>query len=297
MNPLKDDNQYLDDPAMLTKRMQEKGYLYLREYLNKEKVIFLRDKLLKTLKTLKWVDPASPEGFAIPLLPIRTFRSPEYDQAIPLIQSMEDLHRFAYDEKLTSLMHKVIGFPIVCHATRVVRMINPVSLEKESTVDIHQDYRYVQGTPSTYTAWFPLGDCPQEMGGLRILEGSHNQGVRPVLGLGKSKCGIVDIPNDHSDWASISYKVGDVLVFHSYTIHGPLPNLTKFLRFSADFRYQSVHDPICERALRPFCYPDIADWDVLAKDWTTTQWVQIPESMKIVPYDQVIQNENLEQLI
>lgn len=290
MKDLRVDNSFIEDPKALVERLEEKGYLFLRGYLDKKKVLHLRETIIETLKKEKWVDPKSPKGKAVPELPIRTFRSKEYDSALPHIQSLEELHRFAYDERLLTLMQKIIGSPVVAHATRVVRIINPIALEEDSTVDVHQDYRYVQGTPATYTTWIPLGDCPKKMGGLRIIEGSHKAGVRPVLGLGKSKCGIVDVPEDHPDWAAASYQAGDVLVFHSYTIHGPLPNHTSFLRLSVDFRYQSIYEPICERALQPFCYPDIPNWDVLTKHWSTKQWVEVPASMKVVPYDKAVQN-------
>ncbi len=45
---------------------------------------------------------------------------------------------------------------------------------------------------------------------------------------------------NHPEWRTTTYQPGDVLLFSSLTVHGAMPNKTKQLRLSADFRYQAV---------------------------------------------------------
>jgi hypothetical protein len=53
-------------------------------------------------------------------------------------------------------------------------------------------------------------------------------------------------------WRRQDFMAGDVLFFHSLTMHQALPNRTHHeLRLSIDNRYQRVEDEIDPAALRP----------------------------------------------
>ena len=41
----------------------------------------------------------------------------------------------------------------------------------------HQDFIHIQGTKNVWTSWFPLGDCPVELGALTVLVGSQADGL------------------------------------------------------------------------------------------------------------------------
>jgi ectoine hydroxylase-related dioxygenase (phytanoyl-CoA dioxygenase family) len=97
--------------------------------------------------------------------------------------------------------------------------------------------------------WLPLGDCPAEMGGLAIARGSHNEGVRDfTVSNGAGAMEVID-PLEGS-WVTVPLEAGDVLIFHSLTVHKGLPNLTGRLRLSLDNRYQRASEPVCERCLQ-----------------------------------------------
>jgi Phytanoyl-CoA dioxygenase (PhyH) len=98
-----------------------------------------------------------------------------------------------------------------------------------------------------------LGDCPRELGGLAVWPGSRHRGVIDhgfvpgVGGLGIRTDRIPDVR-----WYSTDYRIGDVLIFHSLTVHGALSNRTADrLRISADFRYQRAGDRFAAHMLRP----------------------------------------------
>ena len=77
-------------------------------------------------------------------------------------------------------------------------------------------------------------------------------------------------PDEAQDWASASYRPGDVLVFHSLTVHWAPPNRGERLRLSCDYRYQLASDPVVEGSLLPHYWPTIPGWDVLTNGWSTT---------------------------
>jgi hypothetical protein len=68
------------------------------------------------------------------------------------------------------------------------------------------------------------------------------------------------------EWAVGDYRLGDVVIFNSQTVHKALPNrLSKKIRLSCDFRYQSVNDIIDPKSLEPHI-PN--DWAEIYIGWT-----------------------------
>jgi len=62
----------------------------------------------------------------------------------------------------------------------------------------------------------------------------------------------VPVDEQEAAWHSIDFQAGDVLFFHSYTIHKALPNLSGTrLRVSTDNRYQRPEDAIDEGRCTP----------------------------------------------
>jgi ectoine hydroxylase-related dioxygenase (phytanoyl-CoA dioxygenase family) len=120
------------------------------------------------------------------------------------------------------------------------------------TTQPHQDFWYIRGTPETFTAWMPVGDCPRELGGLALLERSHKLGFLPhekAIGAGGNgvrtdKLGL--------RWLASDFNAGDVVIFHSYMIHGALDNHTPDrLRLSLDYRYQRANEAVDPSSLKP----------------------------------------------
>ena len=96
------------------------------------------------------------------------------------------------------------------------------------------------------------------MGGLAIARGSHRHGVRDfTVSSGAGGMEVID-PLEGS-WVAGPMAAGDVLIFHSLTVHKGLPNASDRLRMSLDNRYQRASEPICERCLVP--YAGCGSWD------------------------------------
>ena len=80
-------------------------------------------------------------------------------------------------------------------------------------------------------------------------------------------------------WVSSDYEVGDLLLFHSHTVHKALPNVTKKqIRISADFRYSALSQPVVADGLEP--HFGRLDWTEIYKNWTNPDlqyyWQRMP---------------------
>lgn len=150
---------------------------------------------------------------------------------------------------ILAVAESLLGDSVLVHPRKIGRVSFPQN-EGQHT-PLHQDFFHIRGTTETYTAWIPLGDCPQGLGCLTVADESHRAGFRehgPSTGPGGWS---VEADADVI-WRSQDFAAGDVLFFHSLTMHQALPNRTRDqLRLSVDNRYQRVGDAVDPAALRP----------------------------------------------
>jgi hypothetical protein len=178
------------------------------------------------------------------------------------VQRVEAFHILAHDGALLAVVGRLLGTTPLVHGPRVLRVLLPNALA--DTTPPHQDHVYAQGTQQVVTAWIPLTDCPRDRGGLRLLPGSHRGGVLPLVEGCNGWQGVAADEDDRR-WSAADYSVGDVVLFHSLTVHAALPNLTDRARLSVDYRYQDRHEPIARRSLYPERFPNVPGWDDLCR--------------------------------
>jgi ectoine hydroxylase-related dioxygenase (phytanoyl-CoA dioxygenase family) len=193
------------------------------------------------------------------------------------VMRLEPFHSLAHDPALLSMFKMLLGEQSLVHARNIARIIFPQNTK--FTTPAHQDYVHIQGTPETWTAWKPLGDCPRDLGALAVMPRSHKSGIFPVhSAYGAGGLGI-DTDSLPYGWATTDFKVGDVVIFHSHTVHKALPNLSPDrIRLSADFRYQGLSQPVTQGCFQPH-HAQIS-WEEVYAGWKSTQfqyyWRDLP---------------------
>ena len=137
-----------------------------------------------------------------------------------------------------------------------------------ATTPPHQDFPNNQGSEDLTAAWVPLGDCPNHMGPLKVLKGSHKYGILPMrhhLGPGSRAARIPDALN-HLTWHRSPFEAGDVLLFSALTVHAATDNLdASKMRLSVDYRYQTEGSPLTAGCLEP--HFERLSWEEVYKDW------------------------------
>ncbi|MBK36786.1 MAG: phytanoil-CoA alpha hydroxylase [Gemmatimonadetes bacterium] len=263
MNPFLDSTDALDDSAELRARAERDGYLYLRGLLPVETIEHLRLQILAIANDAGWVSSEHPlEQAVADLLSFCVEPNPDYMDVYARMYALPDFHAIQHHPSLISVMEAILGDKVLPHPRIIGRTIFP---QREAyTTPAHQDFIPIQGTADTYTAWFPLTDLPDEMGGLQIASGSHQKGVydfEPSLGAG----GIAITDPLEESWVTNPFARGDVLVFHSLAVHKGVPNSSDRLRMSMDARYSRIAEPIAPGSLLPHSQPNT--WDNIYSDW------------------------------
>lgn len=263
-----DSSPLLGSPDHLSTRLDRDGYLFFRGLLPQPQVEEVADAVLTRLGDRRWLaaaDPSPRTAWAAPP-PDCHEEDDDYWQTYAAVQSLEVFHRLGHSAELASIRQAVLGPNSFTLPLKVLRMIRPYATQLKKTA--HRDYAAF-GIPGMLTAWLPLVDCQQELGGLKILAGSHKNipADYPVR----------ELSGDLTEWVSTDYHVGDVIVFHCLTVHSGQPNRTKDrIRLSADFRWQSTNIPVPEWACQPHQAARIPGWEELTQGWSSLSWIDVP---------------------
>jgi hypothetical protein len=278
--PLQDSTGVLGDADALTARFRADGYLFFPGLLDSARVDTLRRQILHALSPLGWLAPGSDPDDALPAEEVRREGLGDWWDGYRAIQSLEAFHALGHDDAILRAVAPLLGGEILAHPRKIARVTYPSS---EYPTPPHQDFPLIQGSADTFTVWVPIGTCTVEMGALRVLSGSHRLGLRRAVDrFGVGGVGVdIELDGDDPRWATVEYRSGDALVFHSLTVHWAPPNCGAQVRLSADYRYQALADPVVEGSLLPHGYPNVPGWDELSRGWTSTRWVDRPAGVAL----------------
>jgi len=264
---LRESNEILGSDELLRQRMDDDGYLYLRGFLDREEVRGVRLALCEILAEEGWLDPAYSPEQAIAKGGMNSYFRPD------LVKSGKPnqlLRKLIYGDRIMKFYDHLLGGEAMHYEFTWLRVISP-----GNGTFPHCDIVYMgRGTKQLYTAWVPLGDVPLEVGGLVVVEGSHkNEELRRsycemdvdtacVNHPGKSQpeskghqmFGALDLDLRGLRTrlggrllTSPEYRMGDLLTFSVFLVHGSLDNQSREIRMSSDSRYQLASEPADER--------------------------------------------------
>jgi hypothetical protein len=262
---LRDSSDVVDDFNELRNRLKEDGYLFIRDYLDREEVLSVRNEIAQEMGKRGMLD------FRFYLKDLKC-RKGESVQFIPdIANKSEKLQKLLYSGRLIDFYEGLYGEPIKHYDYTWLRAMPP-----GKGTNPHSDLPYMgRGTHDQLTCWVPYGDISYNLGGLAILEKSHermdllkNYVYRDV----DSYC--ENNPKQKSDadkgewtftgtlsknpkqisekferrWLTTEFKAGDFLTFGMFVVHAAMDNLTdNQYRLSSDSRYQRASDPIDDR--------------------------------------------------
>jgi len=263
--PFLDSSNLLESVKAIRTRAGEQGYLLIRGLLPKKAVLSTRISVLRACAKAGWIAPNTnlSDGIAVNGFCCVEAQT-EFFEVYDKVQKLEDFHRLSLHPALIAVFRAIFQEDVLVHSRNICRIFFPNT--QQYSTPAHQDYAQIGGTDETWTTWIPLGDCPTSLGGLSILAGSHREEVlphHPHIGVGGKSVETEALPYQ---WVSGDLACGDVLMFHSHTVHKALPNLTQNqLRLSADFRYQPASHPVRDDSLEPH-YGRLS-WEQIYTDW------------------------------
>ena len=269
-------------PDILRQQIGSQGYAVIRNLLPTAE---LRDVLFDVTEILNrsgWLLPGrDPVERVANRLAACGDPDPEFKRAYREVFSLERFHALPHHPRLREVMKMIVGERVLVHPKPIGRLIFPQC--ERLRVHAHQDYRFKNGDPECFTVWIPLHDCPTEVGPLQILAGSHRFGFQTHV---DENLHVPEIPlgtEIGDEWVGGNINAGDVLIFHSLTVHAAAPNLSDRMRISLDCRFQDY-----ARAINPanlaFAGGSGKSWDEIYRSWRSQDlqyyWKSLPLNLQ-----------------
>lgn len=245
----RESNDILADTEALRQRLEEDGYLIIRNFHNRDDVMKGRKEIVDYMENQDVLAPGSTLENAIigPKNRSTRFRDsavkqwPGFLNIVEGKNTMDFFSRFLEGPAL-SLDHKWLR-----------------AISTGRNAGMHCDIVYMgAGTNKLYTMWTALGDISLDMGPLALCLGSHKlEHLRNTYGASDAHDDLIQgaFSNDPYDvmetlgiqWASTPFNAGDVVIFGMYFMHASLENTTNRFRISSDTRYQLASEAVDQR--------------------------------------------------
>jgi len=263
---------------LLHREIGSKGYVLVRNVLPRPDISKVLSEVAEVLSRAEWLNPAhDPADRLANAAAACGDPDPAFKTTYREVFNLESFHALPHHPQLKAVMKMIVGERVLIHPKPIGRLIFPNS--ERLRVHAHQDYRFMNGDPECYTVWIPLHDCPTEVGPLQILEGSHHFGFQTHI---DENLHVPEIPSGAEmgdEWAGGDINAGDVLIFHSLTVHAAAPNLSDRMRISLDCRFQNY-----ARAINPanlaFAGDSGKSWDEIYQSWRSRNlqyyWKSLP---------------------
>lgn len=266
------------NPGSLRRAMEARGYVLIRGLLPQQDLARLLSEITRILSEAGWLQPGCD-----PLQRMANRSAacgdpdPAFKETYQQVFNLEEFHALSHHPNLQTAMKMLVGERLLIHPKPIGRLIFPQC--ERLRVHAHQDYRFMGGDPECFTAWIPLHDCPVEIGPLKILEGSHRLGFQKHE---EEDLHVPEIPEEKlgdDGWIGGAIYAGDVLLFHSLTVHAAGANVSHQLRISLDCRFQDYR-----RALNPstlaFAGESGKSWEKVYAGWRSDElkfyWRRLP---------------------
>jgi hypothetical protein len=268
--------------SFLRSEIVSKGYVLIRGILPRETVSLVLGDVTQVLSAAGWLLPDSdPMERMADMSAACGDPDPAFKGTYQKVFNLESLHALPHQAALQRVMKMLVGDALLVHPKPIGRLIFPNC--ERLVVHAHQDYEFMGGDPECFTVWIPLHDCPVNVGPLRILEGSHLFGIQNHE---RENLHVPEIPEgvaSGDEWVGGQVNAGDVLIFHSLTVHAASPNLSSQLRISMDCRFQDA-----ARELNPanlvFGGESGKSWEKTYAGWQSDDlkfyWKKIPLNLK-----------------
>jgi ectoine hydroxylase-related dioxygenase (phytanoyl-CoA dioxygenase family) len=269
-------------PGTLQEQIRSKGYVLIRGLLPRKAVGAALKDVTQVLSAAGWLQPdCDPQDHKANADAACGDPDPTFKRVYQEVFNLESFHALPHQPTLREMMKMLVGEQPFVHPKPIGRLIFPHC--ERLVTHAHQDYEFMGGDPEFFTVWVPLHDCPVEVGPLRILEGSHQFGIQKHE---RENLHVPKIPENAAagdGWAGGQVDAGDVLIFHSLTVHAASPNYSDRLRLSLDCRFQDAR-----RALNPanlvFSGESGKSWEKTYAGWSSDElkfyWKKLPLTLK-----------------
>lgn len=158
------------------------------------------------------------------------------------------LYKLATSKKIENLVNLLKPGILKANSLSAVSMRINLPNEDDKLLDWHQDYPFIQDSTCSLVFWFPIFNSPKNGGGVRLIKGSHKNGIIKVKDrMDQSGNWFLDLENlskfNLAKSTNPQLKEGDLLVMSTLLLHKSEPNRSKHVRWTGQFRVGNFLHP------------------------------------------------------
>lgn len=240
------DNSANDSPGTLRRALQERGYVLIRDFIDRGAVGQLRAAYM-SLFPASMFKPGSTraEGIFSGDYPEQMQMHGTPGHPAHAFVRGEEFRAFVANPQLQALAELLLESPAIrLRRTPLRHFVRGRSAASRA----HIDYSYLDGgSAELVTFWIPIGDCPLTAGGLIYLE--HSARLNPEqMGKGLPTDRAHDVrPLTHDlralaersgkRWLYTNFRAGDVIAHSPFIVHASVNTDTELMRVSIDVRF------------------------------------------------------------
>ncbi len=242
-------------------QFQDQGYLILREFLEPEIVqavrqdmMTLADEHIRKLKSEGRISKTfDAEPFETRLA--RVYENCDFDPPTVFRPELHrpGLFRLFFNRHLLDVVSGLLGPEVRLYPNYSCRPKLPDNAA--TLVAWHQDAGYTESVHKSdegdvaalrmINVWSPLVPATVENGCMQFVPGTHKLGSVPHV---RKNQYYLEIAEEHlkprlKDAVDVELDPGDVVLFSNLLFHQGLPNRTRSIRWSSDWRYQDATQP------------------------------------------------------
>lgn len=253
LTELRSSNDIIDNTEALRERLREDGYLLIRGFHDRNKVLAAREDFLNKLAEMGRLAPDQPLEDGV--ISTENKSAMWGKSAEELKDEFPNFLEVVNSPIVMSFFDRLFGGQAMTYDYKWPRAVG-----HGGNTGAHYDIVYMgRGTKDVYTMWTPFGDIPLELGTLTMCLGSqHYDKVKRTYGemdvdrdnvatgwFSEDPIEIVDTFG--GQWATTEFQAGDAIIFGMYMMHASLNNTTNQYRISSDTRYQLASEPVDDR--------------------------------------------------
>jgi ectoine hydroxylase-related dioxygenase (phytanoyl-CoA dioxygenase family) len=210
--------------------------------------------------------------------------APVDEQGIARLRALSyqcpELRELCHGARLLGAIGSLVGADgLYVHPRRFLRVNPPGDGSATYNFRFHQDYAAVKGSAAAVTVWMPLHTC--RTGGLALVAGSHRRGLLAVRAGSFGALPYEVAETEALETQSPELDIGDVVIFSGLTVHATDANRGRLVRFSIDFRVQSVAEPLHASQLLP-CIAVDDSLRGAPQLWTSDPAARPPSGMRLI---------------
>ena len=197
------------------------------------------------------------------------------------------------NNRILDVVESLIGGEITSNPIQHVRIKPPQHVLPQgetrahvSQTDWHQDMGVTlpEADNTTFiTIWLAITDATVENGCLQVADGSYGKMLPHCQ---RAQVGLADDFIPRQTATPVPVKAGGAVLFHPFTPHASLPNISRQFRWSFDLRYNITGQPSGRSQFPDFVARSRTSPDSALRDWKQwlTMWQETRSRLAVGPH-------------